>query len=416
MGQAAGNFGDIFNATSGAGLVNVNNTITGAGLIDIGSFDNQASGSVVASQSGYSLQIIATTLTNEGAMTADAGATLDLSGSTTFTNSGTMTADATGGTLDLGSDGATETLTNTGTIYVGGNASGSADLAISGNLTVTGSGTLYFKGAGADITSDGTPATFTNASTIEAFASGQIGDSNLTFDNSGTAGPSGALASGVTLTINTGANAVLNTGTLVAEDGATLAIVSNVTNQGTVSAGTSSSSSVGATTGTVDLGQDGGTGSTTNTGTIDIWAGSDLAISGNYTVTGSGYIGLKGAGADITSDGNAPATFTNASTIWAFASGQIGDQGILASNDLTFVNTGSVFASGTGVTLTLNTGGNTINDGGGTLEAESGAILAVNSGISGASGQIVIADGTFNMLAGSSDFRSDPIQRRGGNS
>ena len=56
-------------------------------------------------------------------MTAEAGATLDLSGSSTFTNSGTIIADASGGTLDLGGDGATETLTNTGSIIIGGSGS-----------------------------------------------------------------------------------------------------------------------------------------------------------------------------------------------------------------------------------------------------------------------------------------------------
>ena len=235
----------------------------------------------------------------------------------------------------------------------------------------------------------------------------------------------------------------------MAEDGATLVIVSNVNNQagGAIIAGTSSSSSVGATTGTVDLGKDGGTGSTANNGVIGVYAGSNLAISGTYTVTGSGDIGLKGAGADITSDGKAAATFTNASAIDAFASGQIGDHGILASNDLVFVNTGSVLATGAGVTLTLDTGGYTIDDSGGLLEAENGAILAIDSnvdtgqaasgsppggtidasqggavilsanvanGVSGASvpGEVEIDGGTFDMLAGSSvtvpiDFTSN---------
>ncbi len=65
----------------------------------------------------------------------------------------------------------------------------------------------------------------------------------------------------------------------------------------------------------------------TNTGAVAIYGGSDLAISGAYTITpGSGTLYFKGAGADITSDGPAPATFTNASTIEALASGQIGDR------------------------------------------------------------------------------------------
>ena len=108
----------------------------------------------------------------------------------------------------------------------------------------------------------------------------------MRFDNSGTVAASG---SDVTLTINTGGHTVLNaaSGTLVAENDATLAIVSNLTNHGAMDAGTSASSANGASTGTLDLGEDGGTESMTDTGTIDIWGDSDLAIGGNYSVTGS---------------------------------------------------------------------------------------------------------------------------------
>jgi hypothetical protein len=379
------------------------------------------SGGVIEAVGGATVAIVSN-VTNQGVI--DAGS----SASSSF--------GATTGTVDLGQDGGTGSMTDTGAIAI----YAKSDLAIRGNYTISGSGTI-FKGAGADITSDGiAAATFHNATTIEALASGQIGDqgikasNDLTFDNSGTAGPSGP---GVTLTINTGGNTVLNTGTLVAANGATLAIVSNVNNQGTISAGTSKSSKQGATTGTVDLGADGATGSTANSGTIDIWGKSDLAISGAYSVTGSGFIGLKGAGADITSDGSAAATFINESTIDAFASGQIGDVGIKASNDLTFDNAGTVLADGAGVTLTLNTGSHTINDGGGVLEAENGATLVIDSnvdtgqpsagsppggtieaaaggtvilgtiiqdGVVGPSvtGQVKIAGGTFEMLAGSS--------------
>ena len=199
--------------------------------------------------------------------------------------------------------------------------------------------------------------------------------------NNGTTGADG---SGVTLTINTGGNTVTNgsNGVLEAVSGATLAIVSNVTNQGLIKAGSSPSSSFGATTGTVDLGQDGGARSMNNTGAVAIYAGSDLAISGAYTISGNGTLYFKGAGADITSDGSAPATFTNASgsTIEALASGQIGDVGVKASNDLTFDNSGTAGPSGSGVTLTINTGGSTVLNTG-TLVAANGATLAIVSNL-----------------------------------
>ncbi|RBP16188.1 hypothetical protein DFR50_106150 [Roseiarcus fermentans] len=392
--------GSILNApgTSGDGLINVNNTITGGGTITLGRFDNQASGRVQASQAGgAALQISASTFTNEGVMTAESGAT-----------------------LDLGKAGATETLTDTGNGTTTGAVlvDSGAHLAISGNLTAAGSGGIALKGAGAAITSDGTGATtFTNAGTIAlepslgspGAYSGQIGDqgvlgvNDLTFVNAGTTFATG---SGNTLTINTGAKTITNSsaGKLDAESGATLALVSNVSNSGDILAGTGSSSASGATTGVVDLGADGGVGSMSNAGLVAVYAGSDLAISGAYTISGgaSGTIGLKGAGADITSDGKGPATFTNASSILATASGQIGDQGIKTSNDLTFVNKGSVTASGTGVTLTINTGGDVINDGGGTLEAENGATLKIMSAVHTAQGGLIEAasGGTVILSAG----------------
>ena len=402
-------YGDILNApgTSGNGLVNVDNTITGGGVISLGSFDNQASGVVEASQSGgYWLQISASTFSNEGVMTAESGAT-----------------------LNLGADGATETLTNDGSAPISGaiNVDSGASLAISGNFTVTGSGAIAFKGAGADITSDGKPATFTNGSTIALEASlsssgpfsGQIGDqgvlgvNDLTFVNDGTTFVDG---SGYTLTINTGGKTVTNgsSGTLDAESGATLAIVSSLTNSGTIEAGTST-----PTTGTVDLGEDGATRSMTNTGAVDIYGGSDLAISGNYTITTpssstSGAIVFKGAGADITSDGNAVGDVHQCEHHrLRFASGQIGDEGILAVNDLTFHNSGTVAASGSGVTLTINTGGNTVlNAASDTIVAENDATLAILSNLNN---QGAMEAGTSASSANGASTGTLDLGKDGGN-
>jgi hypothetical protein len=359
LGQT-GSTGDILNAptTTGDSLININNTISGSGLIELGeTFDNQAAGLVNVESA---LQISAGTFTNEGGITVEAGAR-----------------------LDLGQDGTTQSLQESGSIAVLANS----DLQISGNYTASGSGAIYLKGAGAEITSDGTAATFVNAGIIEADNTTLIGDANLSFTNSGSLAVSLA---GNVLTIDTGANSVVNTGTLSAVNGGTLAIASNLTNQATVTAGGISGTET--TTGTVELGLDGGTVSAANTGAIAVYADSDLAIRGNYTVSGSGDIALKGAGANITSDGLAPATFTNTSTIEALASGQIGDAGILSSNDLTFVNQGSVFALGSDVTLTLNTGANAINDAGGFIDAEDSATVFIDSNISTGAGGTIEAD------------------------
>ncbi len=341
--------------TSSDSLVNVNNTISGGGLILIDNFENEAGGSVVATSQEY-LQIIVGSFINQGTILAESN-----------------------GTIDFGEDGATQSLSNDGSVV----AEAGSTLEISSNYTVSGNGVIEFTGAGARIVSDGASASFTNASYIDAYASGQIGDSNLSFDNAGT---TAVLQPGAVLTINTGANIVTNGGMLAAENGGTLAIASSLINNGILEAGASSSNP----NGTLDLGTDGGTASADENGSIEVWGGGDLAISGNYTTFGSGLTELKGAGAEITSDGNAPATYTNAGNIEAFGSAQIGDVGIKAANDLTFSNTGTVLTT-EGGTLTINTGAHMINDSG-LLQADGGTTIVIDSNITTGSSGIIDAD------------------------
>jgi hypothetical protein len=341
--------------TSSDSLVNVNNTISGGGLILIDNFQNEAGGSVVATSQEY-LQIIVGSFINQGTILAESN-----------------------GTIDFGEDGATQSLSNDGSVV----AEAGSTLEISGNYFVSGSGVIEFTGAGARIVSDGASASFTNASYIDAYASGEIGDADLTFDNAGT---TAVLQAGAVLTINTGANIVTNNGTLAAENGGTLAIASSLINNGILEAGASSSNP----NGTLDLGTDGSTASADDSGSIEVWGGGDLAISGNYTVFGGGQTELKGAGAEITSDGNAAATFTNAGDIETFGSGQIGDVGIKAANDLTFSNTGTVLTT-EGGTLTINTGAHAVNDSG-LLQADGGTTIVIDSNITTGSSGIIDAD------------------------
>ena len=286
-------------------------------------------------------------------------------------------------TVDLGEDGGTGSMTNTGAVDIYGDS----DLAISGNYTVTPqapAAPYSFKGAGAEITSDGKRVGDVHQCEHDRCVRlrpdrrrGHHGVQDLTFDNSGTVAASG---SGVTLTINTGANTSLNaaSGTLVAENGATLAILSNLNNQRRRwRRARRHRVRMGRRLGRSTSAKDGGTESMTDTGTVDIWGDSDLAIGGKYTVTGGGTLDLK-----------APAPKSPATGLRRCSPMQAPSRRspparsatrIIASDDLTFDNTGTVLADGSGVTLTLNTGGNTINDGGGKLEAENGATLAIDS-------------------------------------
>jgi len=123
LGQQSSTFqADSTGSITGGRLVNVNNTIVGGGTINLSSFDNQSGGTVDANQSeGNWLQIIASTFTNEGIMNVESRSV-----------------------LDLGKDGGTGSLANTGTIAI----QSQGDLAISGAYTITGSGATDFKGAG----------------------------------------------------------------------------------------------------------------------------------------------------------------------------------------------------------------------------------------------------------------------------
>jgi hypothetical protein len=144
---------------------------------------------------------------------------------------------------------------------------------------------------------------------------------------------------------------------------------------------------------TLDLGADGATQSLTNTGTVVIGysqggpgLGQDatLAISGNYTINGTGQIDLDADGASIVSDLSSGDTFTNggSSSIRDYVTGQIGNgSGVAAGFNLTFVNDGAVYATGTAVTLTINTGANTVSDPGGLMEADDYATLILDSPI-----------------------------------
>jgi hypothetical protein len=255
---------EIFPSTNSA-LTNVNNTITGGGTIGLYSFDNQAAGTVEASQPE----------SNEGNH-------LQVYGTSSFTNEGNMVAE-TWSTLDLGQDGVSGTLTNTGAIDL----EGSGDLAISGNFTIAGSGDIEMMGAGADITSDGVAATtFVNQSNIDEFASGQIGDAgvlgvnDLTFDNDG--GTVLVSGSANTVTLNTGNNPIADTGggMFLAENDAQMVIDSNVDAGGTIEGTSGGEVTISAA---IDSGDE---VLISGNGAIDLASGGSIASAVTFSGTG----------------------------------------------------------------------------------------------------------------------------------
>ena len=129
--------GDIKEATSGGGLVNVDDAISGRGEISLASLDNQTGGRIesgLAAASGASsndLEIIVSTFTNEGSI---------------YANSNSV--------LELGGPSGTGSLVNTGQ----STSTSQGDLAINGDFSISGSGDIDLVGAGANITSNGAAA------------------------------------------------------------------------------------------------------------------------------------------------------------------------------------------------------------------------------------------------------------------
>ena len=286
-------------------------------------------------------------------------------------NQGTLNINP-GATLLVGSGSLGVTFTNSGSLNVG------LDLGFGGTGHFT-------YGSGANLTLDGGGHINLGSYSNQTFSTGVIsgGDEVINVNNT-IAG--GGLVSGVLLD-NKAAGSIIATQS--DGDDPILRATNGFTNEGNLYV---------ADRATMNFGLDGATESLVNSGVVFLGydgttAGlqGDLAISGNYAVSGTGTIRFKGAGSRIVSDGVSADTFTNKSSIIALASGQIGDAGVYGGvEDLTFVNSGSVAVSSAGVTLTLNTGTNKIADGGGLLEAENQATLVIDS---------PVTTGQFYLLA-----------------
>ncbi|WP_040847892.1 autotransporter-associated beta strand repeat-containing protein, partial [Nitrospirillum viridazoti] len=251
--------------------------------------------------SGGTLSITDNTNLGSGGLTLD-GSTLTLTG-TTVTLSGNILLSTGGGTISTAN-----TLTLSGVI------SGT------GNLTKTGTGTLILSGAN----------TYTGTTTISA---GKL-----------EAATSGALGS------STGGTTIASAGTLLIDDGVTIADAVSTAGNGSLTLNTS-------------------TGSATVSGNVTLTADARLNVNGTGTLTLSGTLGGAftlyknvGTGTLVLSGSN-----SGASTNLNIATGtlSIAGQSNLAGGTLT-LNGGALAVTGSGVTvskaITLGTGGGTINN------------------------------------------------------
>jgi hypothetical protein len=263
-------------------------------------------------------------------------------------NFGTIDVDV-GSTLQMGN-----TFLNTGSLTLGTNGKNDGDIAtldIIGTLKLTGGGkgSLYL---GQQISG----TTNYTAGLIES-AGGWFTSTLVNVDNTITGGGEIELPS-----FENQSSGVVD----ASQPGHSLWIYADsILNAGKLKAEASSTLHLGEQYYTVRLNN--------NNGAIELYGGN-LEISGNLAVSG-GSITFYAPNSTIGSDGQLPTTFTNASAIGAFNSGEIGD------SNLSFVNAGSVLAVGAGTTLKLYTGSNQINNLTGTLKAMWGGTLVISSDV-----------------------------------
>ncbi len=371
----------------------------GAGGLFIGEYagnnvnpilDNQ-SGATFAfqSDSGISNSNTAGSFTNEGTLTKTGGTGASTIENTTFINSAAIDVQAgtlalaatsgtsTGGTFDV-AQGATLNLTGGNTVnYVGsysGSGSGTVTLA-GGTLAVGTTGASFdfpsgmFQWTGGTINTNGHTLTNTGVMTLSN-ASGVVLTGSGSLVNQGTIDDAGAGGLYIGEYAGNGVNPILDN-----QSGATFAFQSDsgisnsntagsFTNEGTLTktggTGTSTiqnttfinSAAIDVQTGTLALAatsgtSTGGTFDVAQGATLDLTGGNTVTYAGSYSGSGGGTIALSSGQVNI---GTAGATFNFPSGMFQWTGGTINTNGNTLTNigAMTLANAGNVYLVGNG--------------------------------------------------------------------
>jgi fibronectin-binding autotransporter adhesin len=367
---------------------------TGASVTIASTISNTPTGLVLASGTGAKVLLSDAVISGGTLRSFGSGAEIKtLSGTTTNLLSsltiaaGSLVEVSDGSDLTLGG-----TIVNSGTIQVDLVAGPATVFIAASGATLTGGGTVKMGGPDAFFGSNGTPATLTNINNTISGA-GAIADANLTLVNSGTINANNGAAS---LTINTGAHTITNSGTLEATSTGGLVIDSNVSNFRTIQAlGTSTTVTIESTI------------SNTATGLV-LASGTGAQVRLDGAVISGGTLRTIGTGAVIetvssTSNTIAGATIFGGSLVEAtsgtaliISGGTIGAAAIVETTTSgtavvsgTLTNSGTLFASGSGSVLKIASGavinGGLVEVGNGIIETQgaSGANVTFQAGGSG---------------------------------
>jgi hypothetical protein len=467
----------IYTAVPNNVLDNVDNTISGAGQIGAGTQLTLNNGGTIDADQDQALSINlgGNTLTNTGTLEATGTGGLSIYNTTVSggliqalvakSNVSINTATITGATLATANGGLIETngstldgsanainitgsgltvetgtaLTLRGTIGISGtlNLAGADNNATtnliidSATVTLTGGGALVLTDSGTNqIYGSSSSNVLDNTAGNTISGAGQLGAASLTLDNEGTINANQTEA----LTINTGANALTNTGIIEATGAGGLAVDSTVNggtiqalvaashidlNGGTIADGAKLATANGGviqTGGTAAL--DGTASAVNNTGALLVNTSNTLTLLGTINNTGtitlsgadnnattnliinSSTVTLKGGGSLILSDSTTNQVYgASGDDVLDNAVGStIIGAGALGADQLTLDNEGTINAN-QDKALTINTGPNALTNIGIIEDTGTGG-LAINSTVNGGTIQALVVGSHIDLNGG----------------
>jgi hypothetical protein len=382
---SSGKKSTLSNATVTGGALNVSGMLDSSGTTTI--TNTAITNNSIVEAIGGVLALVATTsatITNAGTLQANSGE-LDVNGEP-VANTGTLAA-INDGTLKLNST----TVTNTGDGAVSVEAGSTLDLvgAIIDGGTLTLSGTLVSTGISAindaDITNTGTINVTSGTLTIDPVVQHTITNQNLIEANGGELDISGDLVinTGTLEAVNGGALklttvTVTNTGGTVTVDGTSKLYLSNVSING------GSLGNAGHLYGVA--GSNSVTAAVTNTGTIEVQAGT-LDLAGGLSGVGSLIID---SGATLELAGATAQTITFAGGTDTLQLDNVAGQsfgGTIAGQS----STGGTFnVTGAGNITTASGDALDFNASGGTVDAPADIVLTPTGALTGAANGVVV--------------------------
>ncbi|MGD0567227.1 MAG: hypothetical protein ABSA78_02385, partial [Candidatus Sulfotelmatobacter sp.] len=374
--------------TTGSGVIFSNNSATLQNLTNSGNYQ------VV---NGTNTTLVGT-ITNNGNInltSSNGGTYLEMSSNVSLNGTGTLTMSSNGNNFIFDTTAGGVLTIGSGQTVSGGGDIGYDPLVSASQLTLTNNGiidatqptALYIQ------TSGGT----TNTGTLEATAGGTLNLDGSTVTNTGAGTIQANGVSGNNAVVNLENGVTITGGTFTNNANGVIEVANTATLSGTtISSGSTMNVLNGSALTLV--------GTTTNNGTIaleSVNGGTDLILSGNVSLAGTGGVTMSNNGNNIIEGGVATDVLTVGSNQVISGSGNIGN------NSMALVNNGVINATQS-TQLYIDTSNGTTNNA--TLEATGGGTLTLY----GQTGNVLTNNGTISAAASSTVLLQNGIVVSGG--